>query len=232
MKVTSYDSSKMIEELKDIARDFVDDYGIATKLDYQKRKTEAGPGDVIPVDDGLIHTDVYKAQVASKAREAKKKATEVMERYNQIARDEMTETPDQNALAYIRAMSERSYVDPDEIAEAFEKFGDNWTCYVMLKDQLEERQKTDRAFFKVDPTNTLDNFKKINAECVNSFNEYIQVAETARLPHSYLNERLETLDTSLFSIADGGAGMPIARLMSHGGWMPGFANSALMAVPE
>lgn len=230
MKKNVYNSSDMIDELKEIARDFVDNYGAMLKLEYKKLVSEVGPGDVIPVQDDVFHTDEYKAKIAQSARDAMKKAAEVAERYDQIARDEMTETPDAGALSYIKMMSERSYVDPDELAEAFNKFGDNWTCYVLLKDQLEERQKGNREFFKITPTNTLDNFKRINADCVKNFNEYIQVAETGRLPYSYLNERLETLYASMYSIAEFGTGLPITRLMSQGGWMSGLSSSAVLPV--
>ena len=215
-----YDSNAMVKELKGIAKDYVNHYGSLIKLDYQQRLHEMGPGDVYPAEDDMVHTDKYKQEVQKETREAKQDVSDIIDRYEQLARDEMTEAPDPKALAYIKTMKERSFIDFDEFCEAVKKYGNNWTCFCLLKEICDEQSNIDKRYVMVNLVNTLDNFKQIGNMCRKAMDGYLDCAGTARMHQTYLAERLDTLNNALdTAVASQGLHtVDIGTLMSRGGW--------------
>lgn len=175
------------------------------EADYDVYKAGLGIGDVVQPMSGTFKTEAGKEELRASCAVAMETITSLCGEEEKAAREELTETPDPSALSYAQALSGRGGVTVEEVAEAFERYGDNWTVFQILRGAVQEQRGSgNRDFFRLEPRNTLDNWqlkvKNIRSEA-KSFLDYVE-RQAYRDLHT-LERRMEQLKLSLRFIGQG-----------------------------
>lgn len=196
--------------------------------DYEEYRANIKPGDTLREKGDILMTEAGRAALRQRCDEAAAEVDRLCDEAEAAARTEMTEAPGEAALSYARALSGRAGVTVDEVAEAFRRYGDNWTVFQILRGVVQEQRGAgNRDFYRLEPKNTLDNWqekvKNIRREA-KTFLDYL--ARQQYRDAETLSRRMDQLSLCLRYIGQGTAhGRPLG-----GGANPGwttFANSRL-----
>ena len=157
-----YDGMKLAEEVRKELELVADRLtGRMIDDDYNEYLANAEPGMVVEEKGFKLKTDLYKRELSRMCEEAAQKINALCDNAAEAARSEMTEPPKQDALAYCQALAARKSVTVSEAETALQRYGDNWTCYQIIRDVIRaQRAAGNKEFYRLDPRNTLDGWEK------------------------------------------------------------------------
>lgn len=205
----AFDGAALAKQIQDSVEMVTDQLlGSMADDDYSAYVGGIKPGDTVEPKDGKLKTEEYRQRLAEECDKAERSIADMCERAERVARREMTEAPDPQALAYCQSLRSRKGATVDEVASAFERYGGNWTCYQILREYVDERQEDgDRDFYRLNPKNTLDGWqlmlKNMEREARTFLERYVR------------KQRYK--DTETLEMRAGQVGMALRYIASNGG---------------
>ena len=125
------------DNLKTIYGDYCKEYQRGADASYKRRLSELKAGDVAPASRGFFYAD-DRDRFAERASDYREKARAVVDDAMQEVRVRKTDSPTTEAVNYINLLRNKHNVTEEEISNAVERYGDNYSCYHALRDIAED----------------------------------------------------------------------------------------------